>query len=194
LRVISSPASLDRIVPEFLSPEWGQVSPFSLQSEDLAIYNRDDFDYWIYHDPGPPPYLNMDTLDEMSKEYKWGHSLVGVWSSHLSTEDSVMWDISPASIGNLSDYPAEISGYKDFYNLIDGGDSSTGHLENPATEQPYQPQIVPRGDYARVLAEFWADGPDSETPPGHWFTILNYVNDHPDFEKKYRGAGEELDD
>ena len=186
--------SLDRIVPEFLSPEWGQVSPFSLQSEDLAIYNRDGFDYWIYHDPGPPPYLNMDTLDEMSKEYKWGHSLVGVWSSHLSTEDSVMWDISPASIGNLSDYPAEISGYKDFYNLIDGGDSSTGHLENPATEQPYQPQIVPRGDYARVLAEFWADGPDSETPPGHWFTILNYVNDHPDFEKKYRGAGEELDD
>jgi hypothetical protein len=49
--------------------------------------------------------------------------------------------------------------------------------------------MVPRGDYARVLAEFWADGPDSETPPGHWFTILNYVNDHPQFEKRFQGQG-----
>ena len=186
--------SSELITPEFLSPEWGQVSPFSLQAEDVTIYNRDDFDYWVYHDPGPPPYLNMDTLDEISKEYKWGHSLVAVWSSHLTPSDSVMWDISPASIGNISDYPSDIFEYKDFYNLIEGGDPSTGHLENPATEQPYQPQIVPRGDYARVLAEFWADGPDSETPPGHWFTILNYVNDHPDFEKKYKGEGEELDE
>jgi hypothetical protein len=49
------------------------------------------------------------------------------------------------------------------------------------------------GDYARVLAEFWADGPNSETPPGHWFTILNYVSDHPDFEKRFRGQGPILD-
>ncbi|MEZ4700002.1 MAG: T9SS type A sorting domain-containing protein, partial [Rhodothermales bacterium] len=47
---------------------------------------------------------------------------------------------------------------------------------------------------ARVLAEFWADGPDSETPPGHWFTILNYVNDHPALVKRFRGEGEPLDD
>jgi hypothetical protein len=46
------------------------------------------------------------------------------------------------------------------------------------TKQPYPPQIVPRGDYVRVLAEFWADGPSSETPPGHWFTIANSVNDN----------------
>jgi hypothetical protein len=37
------------------------------------------------------------------------------------------------------------------------------------------------------LAEFWADGPDSETPPGHWFTILNKVSEHPLFEKKFQG-------
>ena len=40
--------------------------------------------------------------------------------------------------------------------------------------------------------EFWADGPDSETPPGHWFTILNYVNDHPALKKRFRGQGPEL--
>jgi len=32
-------------------------------------------------------------------------------------------------------------------------------------------------DYLRVIAEFWADGPDSETPPGHWNTIANEVGD-----------------
>jgi len=53
--------------------------------------------------------------------------------------------------------------------------------------------MVSRGDYGRVLAEFWADGPDSETPPGHWFTILNYVSDHPQFEKRFQGEGEILD-
>ncbi|KAF0190954.1 MAG: hypothetical protein FD165_2193 [Gammaproteobacteria bacterium] len=31
----------------------------------------------------------------------------------------------------------------------------------------------------RVLAEFWADGPSSETPPGHWNTLANCVSDHP---------------
>jgi hypothetical protein len=40
-----------------------------------------------------------------------------------------------------------------------------------------------------VLAEFWADGPDSETPPGHWFTILNGVMDHPAFETRWMGEG-----
>ncbi len=33
------------------------------------------------------------------------------------------------------------------------------------------------GDYGRVVAEFWADGPASETPPGHWNTIANTVSD-----------------
>jgi hypothetical protein len=53
---------------------------------------------------------------------------------------------------------------------------------------------VKRGDYARILAEFWADGPASETPPGHWFTILNYVTDHPLFEKRFEGTGDVLSD
>jgi hypothetical protein len=44
----------------------------------------------------------------------------------------------------------------------------------------------------RVLAEFWADGPDSETPPGHWFVILNEVNDHPLLKRRIGGVGPEL--
>lgn len=180
--------------PPFLSPEWGLVVPFALQEEDLTIHERDNYEYWVYHDPGLPPYIDTTAVGGISEEYKWGFELVAIWSSHLDPTDGVMIDISPASIGNIQDYPTTIEGYRDFYNLLEGGDPSQGHALNPHTGQPYEPQMVPRADYARVLAEFWADGPDSETPPGHWFTILNYVNDHPEFEKRYRGEGEIIDD
>ena len=44
-----------------------------------------------------------------------------------------------------------------------------------------------------MLAEFWADGPDSETPPGHWFRIYNEaVADHPAFERRLEGRGPPL--
>ena len=48
-------------------------------------------------------------------------------------------------------------------------------------------EIVPLGDWGRVIAEFWADGPDSETPPGHWNTLANAVVDHPEFEPRLAG-------
>ena len=76
---------------------------------------------------------------------------------------------------------------------MEGGDIGMGYDINPITNAPYQPQMVPRGDYARILAEFWADGPDSETPPGHWFVLLNYINDHEMLVKKFRGEGDVLD-
>ena len=181
-------------VPDFLSPEWGRVFPFALKSSDLNIYERNGNEYWVYHDRGAPPYLNQEELTVESEEYMWGFALVSVWSGHLDPNDGVMIDISPASNGNNNNLPETIAGYRDFYNLLEGGDPSSGHSVNPSTGEPYEPQIVPRGDYARVLAEFWADGPDSETPPGHWFTILNYVNDHPLLEKRFKGEGPILDD
>jgi hypothetical protein len=181
--------------PDFLSPEWGQVTPFALKSEDLTIYNRDGFDYWVYHDPGNPPFIDETGSSATTEAYQWGFSLVSLWSGHLDPSDGVMVDISPATIGNvpMDAYPTDIAGLNDFYN-VDGGDPSVGHDMNPITGQPYPPQIVPLGDYGRVLAEFWADGPDSETPPGHWFTLLNYVNDHPQFEKRWKGQGPIIDD
>lgn len=182
--------------PPFLSPEWGIVTPFSLKEEDLTIYTRDNFDYWVYHDPGDPPYLDLMTGGGLSEEYKWGNLLVAIWSGHLDPTDGVMWDISPGAIGNteIDEFPTTIEGLRDYYKLMEGGDIGTGHDLNPATGMPYEPNVVARADYARVLAEFWADGPDSETPPGHWFTLLNYVNDHAEFEKKYRGEGDIVDD
>lgn len=182
--------------PGFLGPEWGSVQPFALTEEDATIYQRDGADWWVYHDPGPPPYANTGVDDGyLPDEYKWGFSLVSTWSAQLDPTDGVLWDISPASKGNVdvADWPKTIEEYRDFYQP-DGGDIGQGRPLNPYTGLPYEPQIVPRGDYTRVLAEFWADGPDSETPPGHWYTILNYVHDHPAFERRFKGEGEVMDD
>ncbi len=99
-------------------------------------------------------------------------------SAELDAADGVMMDVSPGAYGN---------------NPL-GTNDGTGHAVNPITGEPYEPQIVPRGDFTRMLAEFWADGPASETPPGHWNTIANDVADTPGFERRLFGMGEELDE
>lgn len=183
---------LGATTPDFLSPEWGNVWPFALTDADKTVYSREGNTYNVYRDPGSPPLLDGNNPSSAgSDHYKWGFSLVSLWSAHLDPTDGVVWDISPKSIGNiaLSELPTSYADYNAFYQEFDGGDIGQGRAINPKTNQPYQAQMVPRGDYTRVLAEFWADGPDSETPPGHWFTILNYVNDHPDLVKKIGGEG-----
>lgn len=79
----------------------------------------------------------------------------------LDQDDPARLDISPASLGNSTL----------------GTNDGTGHAFNPATGLPYEPQSVPAADYGRLIAEFWADGPRSETPPGHWNLIANRVSD-----------------
>lgn len=162
--------------PAFLAPEWGLVSGFSITNDDVTVYERDGQFWPVAFDPGPPPaYLGTET----DAEYKRGFESVAIWSSHLSPADGVMWDVSPNTIGNapLPESPAE---WDDFYNYLDGGDWGVGYDVNPVTGQPYDVQMVPRGDYARILAEFWADGPDSELPPGTWFLMVNSVSDDMD--------------
>ncbi len=173
---------------EFLSPEWGQVSGFALHGEDRTDYMRNGNPYPVYHDPGDPPFFN----GVGDNYFRVGYEMVVSWSQHLDPSDGVMIDISPASFGN-SPLP-EAGDWEAYYDFFNGGDWGTGLAQNPVTMAPYPAQIVPRGDYGRILAEFWADGPDSETPPGHWFSILNYVNDHPLFEKRLGGTGPILPD
>lgn len=161
-------------VPPFQSPEWGGVTPFALTEEDKSVYSREDNEYWVFHDPGPPPLLSSPTD---SKLYKAGFEQVLLWSGLLDPASGEMIDISPRSIGN---------------NTL-GTNDGNGYAFNPNTQQQYTPQVVPAGDYYRVLAEFWADGPDSETPPGHWFAIANEVSYHPQFIRRMEGNGPLLD-
>ena len=187
--------------PPFVGAEWGNVTPFAMTPEDLTTYHRDSNgdavtdDFRVYHDPGIPPSHVGDTADE----FWWNFALVAKWSSHLDPSDGVMIDVSPASIGtdpgSERPFPQTLAEYEAFYDSDNGGDRSPGHAINPTTGEPYAPQVVARGDYTRILAEFWADGPNSETPPGHWFTILNYVTDQlPPEGLQYGGEGAVLDD
>lgn len=158
--------------PEFLGPHWGDVTAFSLSEEDLDIYTRDNVAYRVFHDPGPPPLMGTDT----DAEYHDGFMQVVMLSSLLDPTQGEMIDISPNARGN---------------NSL-GANDGHGRDLNPRTQQPYVPQMVPAGDYYCVLAEFWADGPDFETPPGHWFGIANTVSDHPQLRKRLAGKGKEL--
>lgn len=153
------------LIQSFLGPHWGIVQPFALQTlRDGQI---------LHVDPGTPPLLGTAT----DQEFKDG-SLDVVWySSLLDPDNTEMIDISPGAIGNNT------LGYND----------GTGYPVNPATGSPYPPNIVKHADFGRVLAEFWADGPDSETPPGHWNTLANELHEHPHFVRRYLGEGGPMD-
>ncbi|MDZ7847985.1 MAG: hypothetical protein U5L96_15205 [Owenweeksia sp.] len=87
--------------PEFLSPEWGWVTSFALDSTERTIYTRDGNSYPIFHNPPAPPTIDTVNGGSATDNYKWGFRMVSKWSSHLDTTDGVMWDISPNSIGNV---------------------------------------------------------------------------------------------
>jgi hypothetical protein len=175
---------------KFVCPEWGRVLPFAMPVLSAVHYTRSGADYPVYHDPGTPPMLDtVSAATQATQDFKWGHTMVAAWSAQLDPADPTMWDISPKAMGNVSSYPATIAGQRSFYNFNNGGDPGTGYTTNPVTGLPYTPQMVKRGDFTRIVSQYWADGPSSETPPGHWYTLLNQVSDYPGFVKKYEGTG-----
>jgi len=125
--------------------------------------------------PGPPPRLHDPFTDSQFKQA--AIDLIRA-SSQLTPDDGVIMDISPATFGN---------------NPL-GTNDGAGYGSNPFTGQPYTPEIVRRGDFRRVIAEFWADGPNSETPPGHWNVLANQVSDSPLTEKRIGGSGPLVND
>jgi len=148
----------------YAGSQWGEVRPFALHPTAST-----------YLDPGAPPQLG----GKGSTDYKNGTLEVIRYSSWLDPDDGVVIDISPRSKG---------------LNTLGQNDGSGhGPAPNPATGLPYEEQWAKRADYGRAIAEYWADGPDSETPPGHWNTLANEVSDHPELERRFRGQGEDMD-
>ena len=118
-----------------------------------------------YHDAGLPPAFDDEikplVVDVIRR------------ASQLDPSDPTMMDSSPGAFGN---------------NPL-GTNDGAGRATNPATGAPYAQQMVRRGDFGRVLAEFWADGPHSETPPGHWNSLANEVADDDDLVRRLGGVG-----
>jgi uncharacterized protein DUF6851 len=151
-------------VQRFVGPHWGHVRPFALPGSSQGTPI----------DPGPPPRLGDASTDAAFKQ-----AAVDVIraSSELDPKDGATIDIGPGSFG---DNPL-------------GTNDGDGHEVNPETGQPYAANRALRADFARALTEFWADGPESETPPGHWNTIANTVSDSPGFRFSIGGGGREVD-
>lgn len=181
--------------PPHLSPEWGNVNRFSLHDTLKTQENVNGDVYTVFCDPGHPAYIDTTDPSGLDSFYKWNFCMVPIWQSHLDPSDGVVWDASPNSIGNLpQNYPQNNIDIDTLYDYFDGGHiHEQGYPSNPKTGLPYDNNNVRRADYARVLAEFWADGLDSETPPGHWFKIYHEISEHPDFEFKWMGVGQEMD-
>ena len=123
-------------------------------------------------DPGTPPSFEEDPelLIERAVE-------VIQYQQLLDTSGEATSDYGPASIGN---------------NTLGTNDGS-GHSTNPATGEPYAANPMSAADFGRVAAEFWADGPASETPPGHWNTVANVVSDSSQLDHRFEGEGDSLD-
>ncbi|MBK9178639.1 MAG: vanadium-dependent haloperoxidase [Acidimicrobiales bacterium] len=156
---------MDQTVQTFVGPQWGHVEPFALPAGSAD---------GLPIDPGPPPLLGDPATDQA---YKEGAVEVVRYSSELDPSDGEAVDIGPGALG---DNPL-------------GTNDGDGHDVNPATGEPYEPNVVLRGDYGRVLAEFWADGPRSELPPGHWNVLANEVSDDPRLEHRIGGTGPVVD-
>lgn len=119
----------------------------------------------LYFDVGPGPLLNDAMLLDVMEVIRL--------SAILDPRDATTIDLSPGAFGN---------------NPL-GTNAGTGHGVNPVSGEPYPPNVVPLNDFGRVIAEYWADGPRSETPPGHWNSIANKVGDAPGFEHRLWGEG-----
>jgi hypothetical protein len=120
-------------------------------------------------DPGPPPRFGEGAA------YEEAAVAVARYGSELDPADGAVVDISPAVRG---------------HNPL-GTNDGDGYDRNPVTGKPYAPNPVLRGDFARALTEFWADGPESETPPGHWNVVANDVSDSPGIEHRIGGRSVE---
>lgn len=150
---------------QFIGPNWGSVSSFALPDPGAD---------GLPIDPGAPP-LSGDP--ETDLEFREAITEVIAAGADLATGEATI-DIGPAAMGN---------------NTL-GADDGNGHPQNPVTGAPYAANPADRGDYTRVIAEYWADGPESETPPGHWNVIANEVSDLlPPDELRPGGVGEPVD-
>ena len=152
-------------VQQAVGTVWGHVASFGLPPGGTA---------GVPIDPGPPPRLGDPATDQVLKD-----QIVEVIrdSSALDPSSGVTIDISPGARGN---------------NSL-GTNDGTGHPVDPATGKAYPPDVVNQADFGRVMAEFWADGPNSETPPGHWNVLANLASDELAPNLRIGGAGPAVD-
>lgn len=163
-------------IPETGGAPQNYVGVQGLATTPFSLTRTDPLKPWLDPFGGPSRLSVPGAPSATDAAYKDNAMDVLRKSAHLN--DPVIVDISPGASGN---------------NFL-GTDTGTGHQVNPVSGQPYAPNPVTRSDFVRVLAEFWADGPNSETPPGHWHVLANEISEMPALVKRIRGTGPVLND
>lgn len=166
---------------QFLTSFWGEVWSFALPEELKPPF----------FDPGTPPLFNPKDTSS-THLYRWGFQLVQDWSGYLDPKESPIWNITPKGITSLKQHlPETADAYKAYYKKAKNNHFNYPKI-NPVTQKAYQKNTAKQGDYCRVTAEFWVDGPNTYSPPGHWLYFLNKVSYHPNFTRKWLGKGKPL--
>lgn len=147
-----------------VTPHWNSVTPFGMNNYDRNPVND------LYFDQGPPPLIGTAGMVDQALAML-------AHSAQLDATQSFVEDISPST----------------WHNSPLGSYEQPGYGLNPVTGEAYEPNPVLFADYARVNAEYWADGADSETPPGHWHVIANLVSDNKLCTHQLFGEGDPLD-
>lgn len=157
---------VDGTVQASITPHWGSVDAVALGEagpDGVAV------------DPGPPPRF-ADGPEGVARLHAAVVEVLAL-SARLDPSDPTVVDASPAT---RVAYPLDEA-------------PSAGHAVNPVTGAPYAPNRVLAADLERAVAEYWADGPESETPPGHWMTLANEVSDRLDPDLRIAGTGTPVD-
>jgi hypothetical protein len=131
-----------------------------------------------YLDPHNGPSLMSFGTFVSNSDAAFKESAMDVLRASSQLNSTAFIDISPKAIGD---------------NTL-GADDGNGYTINPITGNPYTSNFVQKGNFVRVLAEYWADGPNSETPPGHWHVLANEIADGGQLVKKIGGTGAVVND
>lgn len=165
----------------FLTSHWGEVFSFALPPTEN----------YLHFDPGTPPLFDTSNI-ESTEAYRWGFQMVQDWSGYLDPRNPNVWDVSPKGITSMDGHlPKTLKEYQTYFNNAKNNIRNKA-TKNPYTKKTYPKNIVKQGDYCRVTAEFWVDGPNTKSPPGHWLEFLGKVSYHPDFQRKWNGKGKPL--
>ena len=146
-------------VQSFIGPHWGHVRGFALPASDAGV-------------PIDPGLRRSSMLQRPVR---------GTSGTPSPSSAAAPTSIPEAACRSTSG-PAHRAATRSERTTVAG----TTSIPRP---EAVPPNVVLRGDYARALAEYWADGPRSETPPGHWNSVANEVSDSPGLARRIGGRG-----
>jgi hypothetical protein len=171
--------------PDFTTPQWGRVRPFAMAKPAGAD---------VVFDPGAPPMWGPNGKSNSHAEFVGNHTVVAKCSSWNDPDDGVDWSISPGdhALGANTRFGATVG--CDVNMSLPCANEGVNHQFNPVTQQPFAANRVRRGDYLRVMSEywermFWRTGPESDSPTRLWNWLLDrVVLDDADFDFRWAGA------